>query len=395
MPRRRPKILIWELHNNSLSLSLPKQTLQNLQITPPRDYATSMLDLATFQTLLATLFLKGPQAMTQRSTKHLQSLIHQLLIMSLPSPPIADWKAKNPNLPICFYWKSAKLKPNKGVKPRTSSCCVGLYLLDPASQSCSCPSGLQRPGPQRVSMLEETRSKVTRMKDNIDMNTSNHWARAASTRLNENTDIQSALSLPHPPSVYREMRIHPAQVGPSFPSPSFQKADQWKTWCFSSYWTCGENLGCCWSCCHLPRDWKVQRNLLRVKSWRKFSTVAFEKTQCTSCLTCETPGGRLASHLDGWGSSCPVAAREGWREAWSRGERGTGRLLCCSENVKCERKSWKPLIPRSLEPVLSVISENCTAWHYPLLPPRKQTNSGQKHHIPPYKISLLGWDLMS
>lgn len=77
------------------------------------------------------------------------------------------------------------------------------------------------------------------------------------------TDIPSVLSPPHPPSVYQEKQIHPAQVGPSFLSPSFQKADRWKTWCFSSYWTCGENLGCCWSCCHLPRDWEGHREPLR------------------------------------------------------------------------------------------------------------------------------------
>ena len=59
------------------------------------------------------------------------------------------------------------------------------------------------------------------------------------------------------------------------------------------------------------------------------------------------------------------------------------------------KESWEPLIPRSLEPFLGFITENWTAWRYPLLPLRKQTNSGQKHHIPPRKMSLLGWDLMS
>lgn len=33
--------------------------------------------------------------------------------------------------------------------PLTSSCCAGLYLLVPESPSCSWPSGLQGPGPQR------------------------------------------------------------------------------------------------------------------------------------------------------------------------------------------------------------------------------------------------------
>lgn len=150
------------------------------------------------------------------------------------------------------------------------------------------------------------------------------------------TDIQSVLSLPYPPSVYQEKRIHPAQVGPSFLSPSFQKADRWKTLCFSSYWTCGENLGCCWSCCHLPRDWKGQRKSLRGESRIRIKPLHWRFLTCSG-LTCETPGGRRALLLDGLGSSCLVAAREEWTEAWSRGGRETDRLLCCSEKGDVKR----------------------------------------------------------
>lgn len=105
-------------------------------------------------------------------------------------------------------------------------------------------------------------------------------------------------------SVYQEKQIHPARVGPSSLSPSFQKADRWKTWCFSSYWTCGGNLGCCWSCCHLPRDWRGQRESL--KGWIRIKNrTVFDIFNAPS--PAKLPG--VVQHRSWMGEGHPVQAQ--------------------------------------------------------------------------------------
>lgn len=167
-------------------------------------------------------------------------------------------------------------------------------------------------------------SKNTQMK-RIYMNTFNDWASVERKMVT---------------SVYQEKKNPPALVGPSFLFPSSQIADRWKTWCFSSYWTCAESLGCCWSCCHLRRDWDGQRKSLRGKHQNEQYTVLFYVFNVRLPYLRNSRGS--SSIAPGWVSvilsSRSARGVEGGVESRRARDRSSSLLFCRAKCKTCNLK---------------------------------------------------------